>query len=181
MKKSLWVIPAFVLLCFVVGCQDKAAMAELEKYKAQAAVEEQNKALLARFYDAYAKGDIAAIKEICPPAYVSWSGKKSYSFENLIENINVNKETFSDITFVIEDIIASGDRVAARYTVRGTHRGSNKEGEPIIAEGTKIELTNFDIERFENGKIVEGWDGQDNLSLYEQLGYELKPKEVKKK
>ncbi len=40
MKKYPSVIPLVLLLCFVVGCQDKAAMAELEEFKAQAAVEQ---------------------------------------------------------------------------------------------------------------------------------------------
>jgi hypothetical protein len=46
MKKYLSIIPLVFLLCFVVGCQDKAAMAELEEFKAQAALEEQNIAKL---------------------------------------------------------------------------------------------------------------------------------------
>jgi hypothetical protein len=40
MKKYLYVVPPVILFCFTIACQDKAAMAELEKYKAQAAVEE---------------------------------------------------------------------------------------------------------------------------------------------
>jgi hypothetical protein len=38
MKKYLSVIPLVLLLYFVVGCRDKAAMAELSKFKAQAAI-----------------------------------------------------------------------------------------------------------------------------------------------
>jgi predicted ester cyclase len=35
------------------------------------------------------------------------------------------------------------------------------------------------VNRIENGKIVETWEVADLLSLYEQLGMELKPKEEK--
>ena len=42
MKKFLWVVSLAVLLCFTFACQNKAAMAELAKFKAQAKVEEQN-------------------------------------------------------------------------------------------------------------------------------------------
>ncbi|MBN2258404.1 MAG: hypothetical protein JW704_11400, partial [Anaerolineaceae bacterium] len=56
MKKYLLVIPLFFLLCFVVGCQDKAAMAELDEFRAQAAVEEQNKAIIERYYTEGDKG-----------------------------------------------------------------------------------------------------------------------------
>ncbi|MBN2257753.1 MAG: ester cyclase [Anaerolineaceae bacterium] len=46
MKKYLSVIPLVFLLCFVGGCQDKAAMAELEEFRAKAMAEEQNNAKL---------------------------------------------------------------------------------------------------------------------------------------
>jgi hypothetical protein len=66
----VWAISLVVLLCFVFACQDKAAMAELEKYRAQAAVEEQNKALALRCVDAFQKGDVVALKDIFSPDYV---------------------------------------------------------------------------------------------------------------
>ncbi len=43
MKKLLMILPLALILCFMVGCQDKEAMAELEEFRAQAKVEEQNK------------------------------------------------------------------------------------------------------------------------------------------
>jgi len=42
MKKYLCAIPLVLLLCFSIACQDKAAMVELEKFRAQAKLEEQN-------------------------------------------------------------------------------------------------------------------------------------------
>jgi hypothetical protein len=39
MKKLLLILPLALILCFMVGCQDKAAMAELEATKAQVEVE----------------------------------------------------------------------------------------------------------------------------------------------
>jgi len=44
MKKLCVILPLALIFCFMVGCQDKAAMAELEGFKAQAALEEANKA-----------------------------------------------------------------------------------------------------------------------------------------
>ena len=49
MKKYLLVVPFVFLLCFVVGCQDKEAMAELEEFKTQAVVEEENKEIVLRY------------------------------------------------------------------------------------------------------------------------------------
>lgn len=171
MKKNLLVIPLLVLLCFIISCQDKAAKAELEKFKAQAALEEQNKALVTRFYEAFAKGDTEAIKGMC----------SSDLLKGLLDSMKGNKESFTDIAFIPQDMIAKGNKVATRYIAKGSAKAVAKEGEPAIAEGKKIEIALYTIERIENGKIVESWELQDNLSLYEQFGYELKPKEEKKK
>jgi hypothetical protein len=48
------------------GCQDKAAMAELEEFKAQAALEEQNKEIVKRAHELHSKGDFEARKESLP-------------------------------------------------------------------------------------------------------------------
>lgn len=67
MRKYLSVIPLVLLVCFVVGCQDKAAMAELEEFKAQAALEEQNRAdlkmLVEKFQLAMDNHDSVAIAQ----------------------------------------------------------------------------------------------------------------------
>ena len=64
MKKLLMVIPLALILCFMVGCQDKEAMAELDAMKAQAEIEEENIALVKRRYEAWNSGDVEAIKEV---------------------------------------------------------------------------------------------------------------------
>ncbi len=51
MKKLYLILPLAMILCFVVGCQDKEAMEELEEMKAQAALEEQNKEIVKRYFE----------------------------------------------------------------------------------------------------------------------------------
>jgi len=46
MKKLCMILPLALILCFMVGCQDKEAMSELEAMKAQAEIEEQNKEVI---------------------------------------------------------------------------------------------------------------------------------------
>jgi predicted ester cyclase len=177
MKKSLGVILVLVLLCFVISCQDKTAMAELKKSKVQATLEEQNKALALRFMDVYQKGDIAAVKEICSPAFIEHGVGQTFSLEQAIETLKGNRVIFSDFTIIVEDTIAEGDKVAVRYLVKVTHTG---EGLGIPATGKKAESAGIEILRFENGKIAEAWTTEDVLGLLRQLGFELKPKEEKK-
>ena len=57
-KKLFMILLLTLILCFMVGCQDKEALAELEESKAQAEVEEQNMALFKRSSEAWLKEDI---------------------------------------------------------------------------------------------------------------------------
>jgi len=74
MKNLCMILPLAFILCFMVGCQDKEAMAELEKFKAQAEVEEQNKELVKREWEAWgtgcSQGDFEAFKELLAPDFV---------------------------------------------------------------------------------------------------------------
>ena len=51
MKNLYMILPLALILCFMVGCQDKEAIAELEAMKAQAEVEEQNKEIMTRWFE----------------------------------------------------------------------------------------------------------------------------------
>lgn len=61
MNRCHFIIPLVVSAAFTMACQDRAAMAELEKFKAQAAIEEQNKAFAGRLMAAIGRSDLAVI------------------------------------------------------------------------------------------------------------------------
>jgi len=179
MKKLLMILPLALILCFMVGCQDKEAMAELETIKAQAEVEEQNKALVKRFYEEFDKGNAEIFKELFAPDYAYYTpsnSPKPMSREEIMELMKMFFEAFSDSIWSIEDLIAAGDKVIVRFIYRGTHEG---EFQGIPATGNKIEMSGILITRIENGKIVEDRDESDMLGFMQQLGMELKPKEEK--
>lgn len=67
----------------------------------------------------------------------------------------------------IEDLVASGDTVAVRLRIRGTHTG------PIFgipATGNSLDFRDMTICKVRNGKIVEQSGLSDNLTLFVQLG-----------
>lgn len=74
---------------------------------------------------------------------------------------------FPDIHYVIDDIVAEGDRVATRWTLRGTHSG---EFFGVPATGNQVTVEGIHILRFANGQIVECWEVWDRLSMLQQLG-----------
>jgi predicted ester cyclase len=178
LRKYLSVIPLVLLLCFVVGCQDKAAMAELEQFKAQAALEEANLALAVRAEEAWTNGDIETLREICSPDFVyHFLGQQDMSLEETFEEIKKFKAMFPDGKYTWDDNFVKGNRIATRNRFWGTHSG-DIEGFP--ATGNIVETSALAISRIEDGKIVEMWIGEDMLTFYQQLGYELKPPEEKK-
>ena len=177
MKKHLLILSLVLILCFMVGCQDKAAMAELEEFKAQASVEEANKAFFMRSSEAWFKEDIEAVKEFFSPDFVGYGpmGEGS-SLEEVFEGLKRQRIMFPDMTNINKDLFAKGDIVVSRYTTKGTHTG---DIEGFLATGKEFEFGSIMIARVKNGKFVEAWVIPDNLSFYQQLGMELKPKEKK--
>ena len=180
MKNLCMILPLALILCFMVGCQDKAAMAELEEFKTQAEVEEQNKALVTRYVEAWNTGDFEAFKEVLAPDYAYYLPSRStkpMSLEETIEMFKMLQKAFPDISWSMEELIATEDKVIIRVIERGTHEG---EFMGIPATGNKYEISEISISRIENGKIVEQREELDKLGLYQQLGYEMKPKEGEK-
>lgn len=181
MKKYLYAIPLVLLLCFSFACQDKADMAELEKYRAQAKVEGQNKQIAMRYAEEEDKGKaLEIIDEIVAPDVVYHY--PNHNDERGLETIKQNepsfKKAFPDMKHTIEAQIAKGDLVATRFKWRGTHLG---EWMGIAPTGKELNFTFIEIARFSDGKIVEAWIELDWLGIMQQLGMELKPIEAKKK
>ena len=177
MKKLLSILPLVLLLCFMLGCQDKEAMSKLEEFKAQAALEEQNTALVKRMYEAWEKGDFEAFKEWVAPQYLWYVpsiNKEPLSREETIEFGKMLRKAFPDFSYSIEELMAVEDRVISLFIFKGTHEG---EFQGIPATGNKIEFSGVMITRIESGKIVEDKEELDQLGLMMQLGMELKPKE----
>ena len=177
MKIVIMILPLALVLCFIVSCQDKAAMAELEDFRAQAALEEANKALVERFLDAAFEPDPDALKEILSPDYVHHPQLGTdESLDDALRGLQERTAMFPDQAVTVEDMFVKDNKIALRAIFSGTHAGDS-EGFP--AAGKKVEMRAFMILRVENGKIAEDWGGRDLLSLYQQLGFELKPKEGK--
>ena len=179
MKKLYMILPLVLVLCFVYGCQDKVAMAELEAMKAQAEVEEQNKDLVNRMWEAWNNGDFEAFKELYTPDYFSYFpsiNPNPLSLEETTEFAKMVHNAFPDIIFSIEEFYAVEDRVISRFIMRGSHEG---EFQGIPATGNKVEFSGIIISHIKNGKIEEEREDLDMLGFMQQLGMELKPKEEK--
>jgi steroid delta-isomerase-like uncharacterized protein len=74
---------------------------------------------------------------------------------------------FPDLTSSVDEVISEGNKVALRWTIRGTHTG---ELLGIPASNKSITLPITEVFRVENGQLAEAWDRYDRLHLMEQIG-----------
>jgi len=72
-----------------------------------------------------------------------------------------------DVDLTIDDAVSEGDKVAVRYSVRGTH---SDELMGVPATGTRIEVSGQSFFRFEDGRVVERWQSLDVMSFLAQVG-----------
>jgi steroid delta-isomerase-like uncharacterized protein len=77
------------------------------------------------------------------------------------------RDAFPNMTIVIEDLVAEGDKVAARCSVRAKHEGDFMGR---AATQAPVEFTGMTIVRIDNGKIVEAWNNFDFTTLHKQVG-----------
>lgn len=74
---------------------------------------------------------------------------------------------FPDLKMTVDDVFASGDRVAVRWHSQGTH---TEVLFGIPPTGKTMSVKGISILRVENGRIVEDWVAEDSLGLMKQLG-----------
>jgi steroid delta-isomerase-like uncharacterized protein len=115
------------------------------------------------------KRDLAVVDEMFANNFVNHSPATGTTpdREGIKQLITMLRSAFPDYHNVIEDLIAEGDRVAARVMCRGTHRA---EFMGIAPTGRPVEFSAVSIFRFAGGKVVERWNNTDYLSLLQQLG-----------
>jgi len=77
------------------------------------------------------------------------------------------RNAFPDLHCTFEDEIRQGDKLAAHWTMRGTHKGLFLGNPPT---GRKVEAQGIIFARTYNGRIVENWTLFDQMGILQQLG-----------
>ena len=133
------------------------------------AEEEQNKALIRRFYEEIDKGNIDAMDEIVAEDYLNHDPP----FPGLPSGRAGLKQVFKMFwestpgTHMIEDQIADGDKVVTRLRAQGRFENALAGIPPT---GKDMEVTAIAVHRVADGKIVEHWSEVDSAALMAQLG-----------
>lgn len=130
---------------------------------------EENKRLVRRYQEIYNSNNLDALLEVVSEDLLTPNILPG--IPSGVEGAKVAHQImlagFPDYQTTIEDLLAEGDKVAARIRMTGTHTG-NFMGIP--ATGKQVSFTGIYIARIEDGKIVEHWGEEDSVSLLTQLG-----------
>jgi predicted ester cyclase len=120
---------------------------------------EENKALVRREQEELWNhtGNLDAAEELFAPDHAEAAKQEAADF----------RQGFPDVVSTIEDLIAEGDKVVARWRSQATHQGDYMGIPPT---GKEVEFTGISVYRMEGGKIAESWTAEDQLGLMRQIG-----------
>ena len=163
---TLPVISLAVMILCMAGCQsqDKAKEAELEATIRRVIDETWNKGNFDAFDELYDKDFVRH-----RPPFPDVIGLEAHK-----ERFGIVFSAFPDHVGTIHAIIINGDKAAVQYTWRGTHTG---EGLSIPPTNKEVTVAGCDVYKIVDGKVVEEWDHEGFLSLFQQLGYKIVPPE----
>lgn len=149
-----------VLLC---GCASQQQLAL-----------QRNKHIIHRYFEDWGNhGDTKAADELMaanvtlrnPPAVL-------HRLEEYKQGMAAFHAAFPDLHFTVEELVAEGDKVVVRWSLRGTQLG-DYQGRPPT--GRAVSVTGMSLFRLADGKIQEITVSMDRLGLSRQLGWLPEP------
>ena len=121
---------------------------------------EENKALVRRWIEGVLTGgNLDLVEDLFARNYVLHDPsfpRDVHGLEGVKRYVAAYRSAFPDVRFVVEEQIAEGEKVASRWTARGTHRG---EFLGIAPTGEGVAVTGIEFDRVAGGKIEEAWVG----------------------
>jgi steroid delta-isomerase-like uncharacterized protein len=138
---------------------------------------EENKALVERFVEEFwNEGNMSAADELMAiDAEIHMPSGEVVDLDGLKGFAATWRGSFPDWHSTFEELIAEGDKVAERWTGRGTHRGELQGTPPA---GKRVEVPGSVFYRIVGGKIVEFRGQLDMMSLMQQLGVIPSPQQA---
>lgn len=130
---------------------------------------EQNKTVVRRFWQAYEANDQAVLDAVLAPDLVARTpgSPEPQNRERHLQGISMFNAAFSNRHFTVDEMIAEGDVVATRTTLRGLHTGAFQGHPPT---GKPMAATGLTLERIQDGRIVERWFSFETARVLQVLG-----------
>ncbi len=141
---------------------------------------EDNMTLVRRFFEAQGEGDLDALDEILAEDFVDRSllPSEDPDREGYKRSVAEDHAAFSQLRYIIEDQLATDDKVVSRLTIKRIHDRGAFVG--IAPTGEEYEATGIVIHRIAGGKIAEEWsEGSGILGLTQKrLKQEIREREL---
>ena len=131
---------------------------------------ETNKIVMSRFLEFINTASESLAQELISPDaifHVPRSPDPMRGPAGYLAIIGMMRGGYPDIQWTLEEMVAEGDKVAARFTMRGTHQGTFFGVPPT---GKKIAVQAMNIYRLSDGQFVEEHGQPDMLGLLQQIG-----------
>ena len=139
--------------------------------------EEKNKALIRRFLEAHAKGDLDTLEEMLAPDFVDHNlipgqepGREGY-----LRSFTEYHAAYSHTRYVIEKQLAEGDEVVTSFSVSATHDRGEWMG--LMPTGRVFEALLILVHRIVEGKIADEWSQGSGLAELTQQRLEQERRE----
>jgi steroid delta-isomerase-like uncharacterized protein len=132
---------------------------------------EKNKATVRRWVvEGFNTGNPAIADKIIDPSFNYHhsglppvpSGPEGYK-----QLVALYRGAFPDLHITMEDMVADGDKVVARWTAQGTNTGEMMGMPPT---GKTFKATGMNMFRINDGKVAEVWTNFDDMGMMQQLG-----------
>jgi serine phosphatase RsbU (regulator of sigma subunit)/predicted ester cyclase len=125
---------------------------------------ERNKALVRRFLEAHAKGDLDTVDEMLAPDFVDHNlipGQQP-AREGYLRGLTEFHAAYSHTRYVIEKQLAEGDEVVTTFAVSSTHDRGEWMG--LVPTGKEFKALHILIHRIVGDKITDEWNPGSNLA-----------------
>jgi serine phosphatase RsbU (regulator of sigma subunit)/predicted ester cyclase len=125
---------------------------------------EKNKALVRRFFEAHAKGDLESLEEMLASDFVNHNllPGQAPDLEGYLRSFTEYHAAFSNTHYVIEKQVAEGDEVMSIFTASSTHDRGEWMG--LVPAGKEFKALLILVHRVVGGKIAEEWSQGSGLA-----------------
>ena len=139
----------------------------------------ENKALVRRFLEAHAKGDLDTVEEMLAPDFVDHNlipgeepGREGY-----LGAFNEFHAAYSHTRYVIEKQVAEGNEVVTSFSASATHDRGEYMG--LAPTGNEFKALLVLIHRIVGGKITDEWSQGSGLAelMQQRLEQEMRERE----
>jgi steroid delta-isomerase-like uncharacterized protein len=132
-------------------------------------IEEQSKAVVRCYVDAFNRGDLQALKALLADD-AAIQGVMGHGLFEKVEPIWRQLIDGYGMQLAVQALVAEGGVVAARYIERGRFKAPAFGHQPT---GKSYELVAMEWFEIENGKIKRRWGARDSAAQARQLGIPL--------